>query len=210
MRSVFGPATIVLPERLPIRVPSAFPFPTTWAATNPEGISVVTASSTSVSFDVFSTAPVMLPVMLPEPGYLSIEVIDYSARRGIQLLIREILSLYVSGSGHLCSSPPYISNLSLQDCVVACHELQSDELGLLRSCSLYVRLNSEEAVGQRRQYAWQLCNKQVGHLQPVQWIYRVACVQNPWPYLYKLRRSACGKYVGGSYHHSRICCNCSG
>src|SRR5579875_190974 len=61
------PATIVLPERLPIRVPSAFPFPTTWAATNPEGISVVTASSTSVSFDVFSTAPVMLPVMLPEP-----------------------------------------------------------------------------------------------------------------------------------------------
>src|SRR5579875_2085892 len=57
MRSVFGPATIVLPERLPIRVPSAFPFPTTWAATNPEGISVVTASSTSVSFDVFSTAP---------------------------------------------------------------------------------------------------------------------------------------------------------
>src|SRR5579875_645428 len=86
-----------------------------------------------------------------------------------------------------------ISNLSLQDCVVACHELQSEELGLIRSCSLYVRLNIEEVVGQSKQYAWQLCNKQVGHLQPVQWIYRVACVQNPWPYLYKLRRSACGK-----------------
>src|SRR5579875_3849508 len=112
-------------------------------------------------------------------GYLSIEVIDYSARRGIQLLIREILSLYVSGRGHLCSSPPYISNLSLQDCVVACHELQSEALGLIRSCSLYVRLNIEEVVGQSKQYAWQLCNKQVGHLQPVQWIYRVACVQNP-------------------------------
>src|SRR5579875_937284 len=43
------------------------PFSYHRAATNPEGISVVTASSTSVSFDVFSTAPVMLPVMLPEP-----------------------------------------------------------------------------------------------------------------------------------------------